>query len=98
MSFFNNIFGSDSHKDTAKSNVGWNELTDLKQLEEIASESSQIPVITFKHSTRCGISRMALKGFEAEYSTGGEQAKPYYRNTPQMDFGTIRQLETKRIL
>ncbi len=78
MGLFNNIFGESSNKDTNQNSVGWNELTDLKQLDEIASESAQIPVIIFKHSTRCGISRMALKGFESEYDIDPQNAKPYY--------------------
>lgn len=78
MGFFNNIFGDSTNKDTNQSSLDWNELTDLKQLDVIASESSQIPVIIFKHSTRCGISRMSLKGFESEYAIDQDKAKPYF--------------------
>ncbi|NUY82299.1 bacillithiol system redox-active protein YtxJ [Flavobacterium sp. MAH-1] len=78
MGFFNNIFGDSSNKDTNQNSLNWNELTDLKQLDAIASESSQIPVIIFKHSTRCGISRMSLKGFESEYAIDQDRAKPYF--------------------
>ena len=78
MGIFNNIFGESSSKDTNQNLVRWNELTDLEQLDEIALESAQIPVVIFKHSTRCGISRMALKGFESEYNIEIEKAKPYY--------------------
>jgi bacillithiol system protein YtxJ len=34
---------------------------------EIAAISNEKPVIIFKHSTRCSISRMALKQFEREF-------------------------------
>lgn len=79
MSIFNNLFSGDScNKDTTQSTLEWNDLTDLKQLDEIVEESSQIPVIIFKHSTRCGISRMAIKGFEKEYGISSDKAKPYY--------------------
>jgi len=78
MGLFNTFFGESSNKDTNQSSLDWNELTDLKQLDEIASESSRIPVIIFKHSTRCGISRMALKGFESEYAIDSGKAKPYF--------------------
>lgn len=78
MGFFNNLFGDSSNKDTTQNSLGWNHLTDLKQLDEIASESAEIPVIIFKHSTRCGISRMALKGFESEYAIQTQKAKPYF--------------------
>ena len=53
--------------DSPKSNVNWTELTDVAQLMEIAAISNEKPVIIFKHSTRCSISRMALKQFEREF-------------------------------
>jgi bacillithiol system protein YtxJ len=48
--------------------MNWNALTDLEQLNEIIS-SSEKPVVIFKHSTRCSISRMALKQFENEFDS-----------------------------
>ena len=78
MGLFGGIFGNSDNKDTNTSAVKWNDLTQIKQLDEIVAESAQTPVIIFKHSTRCGISRMALKGFEGNYSIGEGQAKPYY--------------------
>ena len=45
----------------------WNTLTDLHQLDEIVDISQNQPVVIFKHSTRCSVSRMALKKFESEY-------------------------------
>jgi bacillithiol system protein YtxJ len=47
--------------------VQWINLTDLGQLQHIISESSSKPVVIFKHSTRCSVSRMALKQFESEF-------------------------------
>jgi len=67
MSFFNSIFGNSESADTPKSNVNWTELTDIAQLMEIETISNVKPVVIFKHSTRCSISRMALKQFEREY-------------------------------
>lgn len=78
MSLFGKLFGDSEPKDTPQNGLAWNELTSLEQVSEIASESRQIPVIIFKHSTRCGISRMALKGFESGYAIDPEKAKPYY--------------------
>ena len=49
----------------------------LGQIEEIIALSEQIPVIIFKHSTRCSISRMALKNFENEYDLG-ENVAAYF--------------------
>lgn len=78
MSMFNKLFGDSSSKDNPSSNIVWNDLTQLKQLDEIVEESAETPVIIFKHSTRCSISRMALKAFEREYSIVEGKAKPYF--------------------
>lgn len=70
MSFFNKLFGNSEesdNKDTNQNSVHWNALTELKQLDFITEESVDKPVVIFKHSTRCSISRMALKNFEREY-------------------------------
>nr|WP_315223304.1 bacillithiol system redox-active protein YtxJ [uncultured Flavobacterium sp.] len=67
MSFFNSIFGNSDASDTPKSSVNWTELTDIAQLMEVEAVSNEKPVVIFKHSTRCSISRMALKQFEREY-------------------------------
>lgn len=67
MSFLNSIFGNSENTDTPKGKINWTELTDLLQLNEIDAISNEKPVVIFKHSTRCSISRMALKQFEREY-------------------------------
>ena len=71
MSFFNSIFGSSENSEAAKSKVNWTELTDILQLMEIEAISQERPVVIFKHSTRCSISRMALKQFEREFDLEG---------------------------
>lgn len=75
MGIFN--FGNNNNKGTESSKIGWNDLTDLQQLNEIQQESNEKPVLIFKHSTRCSISRMALKQFENEFDLH-EQVKPYF--------------------
>ena len=47
--------------------MNWNKLTSSAQLEEIKVLSHSKPVLIFKHSTRCSISRFALKRFESEF-------------------------------
>lgn len=66
MSLFKNIFGS-SEEQTSVSKLNWIMFTDLGQLNEIMDLSHEKPVLIFKHSTRCSISRFALKQFENEY-------------------------------
>lgn len=67
MSLFTNIFGSSEIQNTAESKINWINLTDLSQLDEIIVFSDEKPVVIFKHSKRCSISRFALKQFEKEF-------------------------------
>ena len=55
----------------------WNELTSMDQLELLEIQSQTQPVLIFKHSTRCSISRFALKQFENEFDLQDKIA-PYY--------------------
>ena len=77
MSIFNSIFGS-SENNTNPSKVNWILLTDLGQLNEISQLSNEKPVVIFKHSTRCSISRMALKQFENEYDLSDNEVTTYF--------------------
>lgn len=77
MSVLKKLFGNSDSKDTSNK-IMWNGLTKLKQLDTIAEESDAVPVIIFKHSTRCSISRMALKFFEREYTFAEKDVKPYF--------------------
>ena len=67
MSLFSNVFGSSESQNTSKSKINWIYLTDLGQLNEIMTVSNEKPIVIFKHSTRCSVSRMALKQFENEF-------------------------------
>ena len=58
--------------------VPWHVLSEMKQLDEIAEQSKTKTVAIFKHSTTCGISKMALRNFERNYSLTDEQMKLYY--------------------
>ncbi len=70
MSFLKKIFTSSNNKSSnkpiAKININWIPLTDLGQLIDIQN-NSQKPILLFKHSTTCSISRMALKNFETKF-------------------------------
>jgi bacillithiol system protein YtxJ len=77
MSFFKNMFNSSDDKDLNESKISWNELTDLGQLNEIIALSNEKPVAIFKHSTRCSVSRMALKQFENEFNSS-DKVTPYF--------------------
>ena len=77
MSFFKNMFNSSEEKDSNENKINWTELTDLGQLNEIIAISNEKPVAIFKHSTRCSVSRMALKQFENEFNSS-DKVTPYF--------------------
>ena len=66
MSFFKNIFGSSEPKE--EKILPWQDLNSVEQLNKIEEESSQKTQIIFKHSTRCGISRMVMNQFVSAYN------------------------------
>ena len=76
MSLFKNIFGS-SDEQPSPSKVNWHYLTTISDLDGLISESSEKPILIFKHSTRCSISRMVLKQFEREFDVE-EHIMPYF--------------------
>ena len=77
MTLFKSIFGDSENNNSNGSKINWIELTDLGQLNEIMDLSHAQPVVIFKHSTRCSISRMALKQFENEFDLEG-RVTPYF--------------------
>jgi bacillithiol system protein YtxJ len=69
MSIFNSLFGNSEEKKTTGSKINWIPLTDLGQLNDIIELSNEKPIAIFKHSTRCSVSRFALKQFENEFDS-----------------------------
>ncbi len=57
--------------------MNWTEINSLDQLHQIISESEQHPVLIYKHSTRCGTSRMVLDRLERNWN-GMTEIKPYF--------------------
>ncbi len=45
----------------------WNALRSVDQIKDIKSESKEAPVLIFKHSTRCNISRTSLDRLERNW-------------------------------
>lgn len=57
----------------------WVELKTEAQLDEIREESKQSPVLIFKHSSRCSISRAALDRLERNWKEEEvSPVKPYF--------------------
>lgn len=60
--------------------MNWNKINKIEELEDIKKESNTIPILIFKHSTRCSISSTALDRFERAWAKNLENknVKPYY--------------------
>ena len=81
MGILNNIFGGkdeESKKEERISYLNWLPLNSLEQLEKIKEASKTEAVLIFKHSTRCGISSMVIKRFEALFTEEHQNLKVYY--------------------
>lgn len=77
MGLFNKIFNSSSK---AKSNntLPWKNLSNTAQLEKIKVLSKTKAQLIFKHSTRCGISRIVKNQFEKDYNISDDAVDLYY--------------------
>ena len=81
MGILNNIFGGkdgEKSKEEKKSYLTWIPLTSLAQLDTIKEQSKTEAVFMFKHSTRCGISKMVIKQFENLFLEEHQNLKVYY--------------------
>jgi bacillithiol system protein YtxJ len=79
MNFLKNIFKENTSNSTESTNenVKFFTLDKMEQFDEIDEISQTKPVVLFKHSTRCSISRMALKQFDAEFNYPEEKIEWY---------------------
>ena len=77
MGFFDKLFSGDE-KPNEISKLNWINLENLKQLDDINAQSFSIPVVIFKHSTSCSVSRMALKNFEREFDISNSTIVLYF--------------------
>lgn len=76
MGFFDNFFDKKTD-DGEQPEVFWSYLEEVS-LDEIEKESFEKPVILFKHSTRCSISRFVWNRFQQEYYIPNEKAALYF--------------------
>jgi bacillithiol system protein YtxJ len=77
MGLFNKLFNVSSEASDEKE-LPWINLSAIGQLEEIQRKSATKTQIIFKHSTRCGISRMVLNQFIKAYSFDISDFDLYY--------------------
>src|SRR5690606_24873814 len=78
------LFGNTS-PENMKAKLSWNILEHSDQLEMIIQNSWERPVLIFKHSTRCIISKSALRSFESGFNLEDKMTLYYldllqYRN------------------
>ena len=66
MGIINKLFGGSSGPKEEKF-LPWITLSELSQLDTINEKSSTKTQVIFKHSTRCGISRMVMNQFVDAY-------------------------------
>ncbi|GAA4278497.1 bacillithiol system redox-active protein YtxJ [Aquimarina mytili] len=79
MGIFNKIFGSEAKEPKEeKQALPWQELTSIEQLAKIAEASKTKTQAIFKHSTRCGISRMVVRNFESSFDLTADDVDLYY--------------------
>ncbi len=79
MGIFGKLFGSDEKAPKEeKQALPWQELTSIEQLNEISKASKVKTQAIFKHSTRCGISRMVIRNFESSFDLSEHQVDLYY--------------------
>lgn len=77
MGLFNKIFGGTTEPKEEKV-LPWIPLTSVSQLDAIAKKSKTKTQVIFKHSTRCGISRMVINQFVDFYGLDEKDLDLYY--------------------
>jgi bacillithiol system protein YtxJ len=60
------------------SSFPWKEVTSIEEFYEMLNAPTDKAKLFFKHSTRCSISSMALKGFEREWNVSSDDFELYF--------------------
>lgn len=77
MSFFSNLF-SKNREPKEKKVLPWIALNTLEQLKLIENASKTKLQVIFKHSTRCGVSRMVMNQFVGAYDLSETNLDLYF--------------------
>lgn len=84
MGLFNKLFGASSSSTTGsdkpnqEKDTPWIDLNAMEQLDAIVEKSKTKPQFIFKHSTRCGVSRMVISQLKRDYQLSKNDADLYY--------------------
>ena len=90
MSFLKNMFGYRTSKEVEETYLSWTPLISVEEINTIKEISKNQSILIFKHSTRCGISRMIIKQFESLFNEENKQLKVYY-----LDLLNFREVSSK---
>ena len=90
MGFLKNIFGDKTSKEVEETYLSWTPLISVEEINTIKEISKNQSILIFKHSTRCGISRMIIKQFESLFNEENKQLKVYY-----IDLLNFREVSSK---
>lgn len=73
MGFFNQFFGNNENAEREK--TSWQELKNVEEYREAVNHSFEKPVLFFKHSTTCFISKTVKKNLEKQINESAEKDK-----------------------
>ena len=85
-----NISINKTSKEIEDTYLSWTPLISVDEINTIKEISKNQSVLIFKHSTRCGISRMVIKQFESLFNEENKQLKVYY-----LDLLRFREVSSK---
>ncbi|MBN4084742.1 bacillithiol system redox-active protein YtxJ [Flavobacteriaceae bacterium AH-315-B10] len=78
MGIFNSLFGCSKGVKKEQKVLPWITLNTIEQLDVIESSSNTKTQVVFKHSIRCGVSRMVLNQFEDAYNFTEDDLDLYF--------------------
>ena len=90
MGFLKNMFGYKTSKEVEETYLSWTPLISVEEINTIKEISKNQSILIFKHSTRCGISRMVMKQFESLFNEENKHLKVYY-----LDLLNFREVSSK---
>ena len=84
------MFGYRTSKEVEETYLSWTPLISVEEINTIKEISKNQSILIFKHSTRCGISRMVMKQFESLFNEENKHLKVYY-----LDLLNFREVSSK---
>ncbi len=79
MGFMDKLFKTQQNSvNEEQTGIQWEPLESVDQLDNVIKNSTLKPKVIFKHSTRCGISRMVLRQFENGFEKNDDEVTFYF--------------------